>query len=94
MRHPLRPGISSPLSLGLVPWGWDGLSAKRVVWIRSFLSRLRAGGSTLPWWGLNSPHQPGGMTGICHAMQADPVGLEMPYLCVVLNNWQKMSQNK
>lgn len=82
VRH-LRAGISSSWSIGLVPWGWDGLSGDRVsVW-----SRLRAGGPTLPQWGLNSPHQPGRMTGICQAVQTDPMGLEMPCLCVVLNNW-------
>lgn len=82
VRHLLRPRISSPWSVGLVLWGWESLSGTEwSVWNWSFPSRLRAGGSTLPQWGSNSPHQPGGMTGICHAMQADPVGLEVPYLC-------------
>lgn len=63
----------------------DGMVCLGTEWC--VWSTLRAGGPTLPQRGLNSPHQPGRMTGICHAVQTDPMGLEMPCLYVVLNNW-------
>lgn len=63
-------------------WGWDGLSGDRVVCLEQVLPQQTEG-----WWIHFTSVGLGGVTGICHAVQADPMGLEMPYLCVVLNNW-------